>query len=108
VRTFDRIIGIVVTTASAFAATGLLIFLIRTPVWPGDVIWPSLLIACLAAIAAWTGVWAWANERWLLAAPTIFVGSLGAVGFMSMLCLIPMGFAGLALRRSIRRRIGAA
>jgi hypothetical protein len=41
----------------------------------------------------------------LLAAPTIFVGSLGAAGLMSMLCLIPMGFAGLALCRAIRRRI---
>lgn len=107
-RTFDRFIGIVVTMASAFAATGLLIFLIRTPVSSGDVIWPGLLIASLAVIAAWTGVWAWANERWLLAAPLIFVGSLGAVGLMSMLCFIPMGFAGLALCRAIKRRIRTA
>ena len=107
-RTFDRVTGLAVTTASAIASTALLIYFLRTPTFAGDVIWPSVLIASVATVAAWTGVWAWANERWAIAAPAIFIGSIGAAGFMSFLTLVPMCFAGVALCRAIKRKLRTA
>jgi hypothetical protein len=108
VRRFDRGVGLTVTTASAIASTALLVWIIRIPVVPGDLTWPALLVATVAAVGGWVGVWAWAHERWAIAAPAVFLGALGSAGFMSFLALIPIGFAGLALSRAIRSRMRTA
>ncbi len=108
VRRFDRGVGLTITTASAIASTALLVWIMRIPVVPGDVTWPALLVATVAAVGGWVGVWAWGRERWMIAAPAVFLGSLGSAGFMSFLALIPIGFAGLALSRAIRSRMRTA
>lgn len=108
VRQFDRIAGLTVTTMSALASSALLIWMVRTPGSPGDVVWPFLLAVSLITVNAWIGVWAWFHELWWVAAPTVFIGALGAVGLMSILAVVPMGFAVCALVRAIRRRVRTA
>ena len=100
-KRLDHVIGITVASMSAITSSALVVWIVRTDTSPGDVVWPWLLVASLSAMSGWIAVWAWAHERWSVAAPALFGAAIGTF-VLSYLAVIPVGFGGLALSRAIR------